>query len=216
MTTKAVRTTACALIAGALLTAAGGVIGQVVQASTEVSDDLFRYPWETDPFILAMAVLAVAFGLVFVGLVGLQRSGLAGASPPARIGLGLALAGAALFVVAHLASIPVREQEVDDTGAGLVGGLFALATVLTGIGLTAAGWAAARARLWEGWRRFTPLACGIWALLLVGLVFTSVMPLAIAVFAALLLAIGAGLLTRPTPVGAGARPAGTTPSIALR
>jgi hypothetical protein len=34
---------AVALIAGAIIHAAGGIVGQVVQASTAVSDDMFSY-----------------------------------------------------------------------------------------------------------------------------------------------------------------------------
>ena len=41
------------------------------------------------------------------------------------------------------------------------------------------------------------------------------MPLGVAVMGLLQAAIGTALLTRPTPVGAGAQPAGATPSIAL-
>ena len=36
---------AIALIAGAIIHAARGIVGQIVQASTLVSDDLFSYAW---------------------------------------------------------------------------------------------------------------------------------------------------------------------------
>jgi hypothetical protein len=217
MASSPVRRTAYALAAAAILIGAGGIVGQIVQASTDVPDDVFRYPWESGPYITLMPVLAFAFALVGVGLAGLRRSGLAGTSRAARFGLGLALAGAAAFVAAHVLSIPVREQDVDDTGASLVGGLFGLATLLMGVGLTVAGRAAVQARLWQGWRRFTPLVCGVWALLLEGLVLTGVMPLAIAVFGALLLAIAVAVLTQPIPAAtpAAARPQHAPSSIAL-
>ena len=48
-----------------------------------------------------------------------------------------------------------------------------------------------------------------------GIGLTPVMPLGITVMGLLQAAIGVGLLTRPTPVGARAEPASTTPSIAL-
>jgi hypothetical protein len=219
MTTSPPRASAMSLAAGALITFAGGVTGQIVQASTDVSDDLFRSPFTSGPFIALMAVLACAFALVFVGLAGLRAGGLGDTSRGWRIGLGVALGGAALFVVAHLASIPVRNQDVDDTGASLVGGLFGLATLLMGVGLTVAGRAAVQARLWQGWRRFTLLVSGMWALLLEGLVLTDVMALAIAVFGLLLLATAVAVLTQPAPAAPRAavgRAGDVTSSIALR
>ena len=42
-------------------------------------------------------------------------------------------------------------------GNTIVGGIFALAILLTAVGFLAAGIATVRARLWQGWRRFTPL-----------------------------------------------------------
>ena len=60
--------------------------------------------------------------------------------------------------------------------------------------------------------------CGVWTLLLVGLALTSFMPLAIAVFGLLLLAVGVAFLTCPTPTvvaGRSSRAAGSGSSIAL-
>jgi hypothetical protein len=134
----------------------------------------------------------------------------------ARTGLGVALAGSALFIVAELASIVVRDQHWDEGAAGAVGGVFGFATLLLGAGLAAAGVAARRARLWEGWRPTALLACGLWTLAMLGIVLTPLMPLGVTVMGLLQIAIGAGLLTRPTPVRAGTRPPAATPSIALR
>jgi hypothetical protein len=73
-----------------------------------------------------------------------------------------------------------------------------------------------RARLWEGWRPTALLACGVWTLIMLGLVLTDLMPLSVTVMGLLQLAIGVGLLTRPMPEAAGAQPADMTASIALR
>src|SRR5215217_6075574 len=94
---------AVALIAGAIIHAIGGSVGQVVQASTQVSDDMFSYPWTSAEL---------------VAVSGLRASGVAGPTRAARIGLGVALAGSALFVVAELASIAVRDQYSDEGAAG--------------------------------------------------------------------------------------------------
>jgi hypothetical protein len=205
---------AIALIAGAIIHAVGGIVGQVVQASSLVSDDLFSYPWTSAELVAVSLVEAFAFALGLVGLAGLRASGVAGPKRIARIGLGVALAGSALFVAAELASIAVRDQYWDEGAAGAVGGLFGLATLLLGAGLAAAGVAARSARCWESWRPIALLACGLWTLAMLGIVLTPLMPLGVTVMGLLQATIGVGLLTRPTPVGA--RPTSATPSIALR
>lgn len=207
---------AIALIAGAIIHTAGGIVGQVVQASTQVSDDLFSYPWTSAELVAVSLVEAVAFTLGLVGLAGLRASGVAGPTRAARTGLGVAVAGSVLFVVAELASIPVRDQHMDEGAAGAVGAVFGLATLLLGAGLAAAGVAARRARRWESWRPTALLACGLWTLAMLGIVLTPLMPLGVTVMGLLQAAIGAGLLTRPTPVAARAEPATASHSIALR
>ena len=143
---------AVALFAGAIIHAIGGIVGQIVQASTEVSDDMFSYPWTSAELVAVSLVEAVAFTLGLVGIAGLRASGVAGTTRAARTGLGVALAASALFVVAQLASIAVRDQYLDEGAAGAVGALFGLATLLLGAGLAAAGVTARRARRWESWR----------------------------------------------------------------
>src|SRR5215211_1044608 len=133
---------AVALIAGATIHAIGGIVGQVVQASTQVSDDMFSYPWTSAELVAVSLAEALAFGLVLVGLAALRASGVAGPTRAARIGLGVALAGSALFVVAELASTAVRDQYWDEAAAGALGGVFGLATLLLAAGLAAAGVAA--------------------------------------------------------------------------
>jgi len=207
---------AIALIAGAIIHAVSGIVGQFVQASTLVSDDLFSYPWTSAELVAVSLIEAFAFGLGLVGFAGLRASGVAGPTRTARTGLGVAVAASALFVVAELASIAVRNQHLDEGAAGAVGGLFGLATLLLGAGLATAGVAARSARLWQTWRPTALLACGLWTLAMLGVVLTPLMPLGVTVMGLLQAAIGIGLLTRSTPVGAKAQPATATPSIALR
>jgi hypothetical protein len=206
---------AVALIAGAIIHAIGGIVGQVVQSSTLVGDDMFSYPWTSAELVAVSLAEATAFGLGLVGLAALRASGVAGPSRGARVGLGVALGGTALFVVAQLASIAVRDQYVDEGAAGALGAVFGFATLLLGAGLTAAGVAARRARLWGSWRPTALLASGLWTLAMLGIVLTPLMPLGVTVMGLLQAAIGAGLLTRPTPAPADVQPPGTTPSIAL-
>jgi hypothetical protein len=207
---------AIALIAAAIIHAVSGIVGQVVQATTLVSDDMFSYPWTSAELVAVSLVEAFAFGLGLIGLAALRASGVAGPTRAARTGLGIALAGSVLFVLAELASITVRDQYLDQGAAGAVGGLFGLTTLLLGAGLTAAGLAARRARRWESWRPAALLASGLWTLAMLAIVLTPLMPLGVTVMGLLQAATGAGLLTRPTPVAAEAQPARATLSIALR
>jgi hypothetical protein len=206
---------AVALIAGAIIHAISGIVGQIVQSSTKVSDDMFSYPWTSAELVAVSLVEALAFGLGLVGLAALRNSGVAGPTRAARLGLAVALGGTALFVLAELASIAVRDQYCDEGAAGALGGLFGLATLLLGAGLAAAGIAARRAGRWDGWRPSALLACGLWTLAMQAIVLTPLMPLGVTVMGLLQAAIGVGLLTRPTPVGASAQPTGAAPSIAL-
>src|ERR671930_1195129 len=117
---------AIALIAAAIIHAAAGIVGQIVEASTQVSDDMFSYPWTSAQLVAVSLIEALAFALGLVGLAALRASGVAGHTRAARTGLGVAVVGSALFVVAHLASIAVRDQYLDEAAAGAVGGLFGL------------------------------------------------------------------------------------------
>ena len=195
---ESTRKAALALIIGALITALGGFASQIVQASTSVSDDLWRYPWSSDAFVAVSLLWAVAHGLVIVGLLGLWRSGVAGPARSAAIGFGLAVAGTGLLLVAEFASLPVAGQQVDDTGPALVGVAFGLGTLLAGIGLLVAGRAALQAGHWDDWRRFTPLAAGAWTVVLVGIAATKALPTGVAIYGLCLLAIGIALYTRPS------------------
>lgn len=196
---ESLRKAGIACIVGALITAGGGVVSQIARASTHVSTEAWTYPWSGGTFVALTLLWGVAHLLIFFGLLGFRRSGLAGPSRAAAVGLSLALAGTALLLVAELSSIPFRDRTVDDTGPAIVGTMFGLATLLSAAGLIAAGKATMQSGRWHDWRRLTPLVTGIWALVLVGLVFTPVMALGIAVFGICFLALGIALYTTAAP-----------------
>src|SRR5215468_6322077 len=144
----ALRGAALAGALGAAATAAGAIVVQaVVQPRTTVPDDRWSYPWSSAALVPMSLLWASLHVLVFVGVLGFAASGFAGSTRTARAGLGLALGGIALLFVGELASIPVRDQHVDDTGAVVVGAIFAAATVLMAAGFLAAGVSTIRARL---------------------------------------------------------------------
>src|SRR4029077_20562796 len=114
--------------------------------------------------------------LVIVGLIGLRRSGMAGPTRAASAGLVVAVTGTALLFVGELASIPIRHDRTDDTAAAIVGAVFGIAVVLSAVGFLITGRATIQAGLWNDWRRFTPLATGLWTTALVGISLTKALP----------------------------------------
>lgn len=199
----AVRRAAVALVAGALITAIGGAVGQIVRSSTSVSDDLWRYPWSSDVFLPVTLLWAVAHVLVAVGLLGLRRSGVAGDSGAARNGIAIAIAGTALLLVGEIASLPIADDPVDATAPAIVGAVFGLGTLLSAIGLLLTGKATIAARRWQDWRRFTPIVAGAWTLVLVGIAFTKGLQTGVAIYGLCLLALGIALYSRPTAATSG-------------
>jgi putative exporter of polyketide antibiotics len=198
--TKSLRTAGISCIVGAAATTLGGIVVQgIVQPATTVSDHKWSYPWSSAALVPVSILWASLHVLVFVGLLGYARSGVAGPSRSARLGTALALVGTALLFVGEMASIPIRDQRTDDTGAVVVGAIFALAILLTAVGFLAAGIATLRARLWQGWRRFTPLTAGIVSCALLGLNATKALPTGVAIYGLCLLALGVALYTQPTP-----------------
>ena len=198
--TKSLRTAGISCIVGAAATTLGGIVVQgIVQPATTVSDHRWSYPWSSGALIPVSILWASLHVLVFVGVLGFARSGVAGHSRSTRRGTALALIGTALLFVGELASILIRDQRTDDTGAVIVGGIFALAILLTAVGFLTAGIATVRARLWQGWRRFTPLTAGIVTFALFGLNVTKALPTGVAIYGLCLLALGVALYTQPTP-----------------
>lgn len=198
--TESLRTAGISCIVGATATTLGGITVQgIVEPATTVSDRSWSYPWSSGALVPISLLWASLHVLVFVGLLGFARSGLAGPSRSARLGTTLALVGTVLLFVGELASIVVRDQRTDDTGATIVGGIFALAILLTAVGFLAAGIATVRARLWHGWRRYTPLTAGLVTFALLGLNVTKALPTGVALYGLCLLALGIALYTQPTP-----------------
>ena len=194
------RAPAISCIVGAAATTLGGIAVQaIVQPGTHVSHDRWSYPWSSGALIAISLLWASLHVFVFYGVLGFARSGLAGTSRGARLGVWLALAGTALLFVGELASIPIRSQRTDDTGATIVGGLFAVAILLTAAGFLLAGISTLRVRLWRDWRRFTPLGVGIAACALLGLNTTNALSAGVAVYGVCVVALGIAMYRESTP-----------------
>lgn len=193
------------LIGGMLSAISGLVVQGVVQPATDVPDDRWSYPWSSTALVPVSLVFAVFHLLVFAGILGFARSGVAGPGRAAKFGSVIALVGTVVLFVAELLSIPIADQKVDDTGPGLVGACFGLGSLLSAIGFIMAGIATVRAARWVGWRRFVPLASGLWLMALVFLAATPALAIGVTLYGFLVAALGAALLTQPTPSGADPR-----------
>ena len=197
---ESIRRFAAVGIAGAALSAISGAVVQgAVQPSTTVPDTMWRYPWSSGAFVLVSVVYAAMHVLVIVGLIGLRRSGMAGPTRAASAGLLVAITGTALLFVGELASIPIRHDRTDDTAAAVVGAVFGIAVVLSAVGFLITGRATIQAGLWNDWRRFTPLATGLWTTALVGISLTKALPTGVGIYGLCLLALFVALYTRPVP-----------------
>jgi hypothetical protein len=183
---------ACAL--GGLALAIGAIATQIVQASTSVSDDLWRYPWSSHTAPIAWAIFGTMEALVLFGVLAWRHSGVAGSGRAAQVGLPLAVAGTALIVAGHFASMPVRNETIHQTGAQLVAGIFGVGTVLSAAGLLLAGWATLRAGVWRDWRRLVPLTIGLVTAALIGVQPTKALPTGLAVYSLAFAALGVGLM----------------------
>jgi hypothetical protein len=156
------------MVAAGATAVAGAVLQFGLVPTTDISDDMWRYPWSNSGAFVAFSIFSAALhGLVAFGVLAFGRSGVAGRSRAATVGVPLAVAGTLLLLVGELASIPVRNAEVNDTSAWIVGCVFFFGSVLSAAGFLLTGWATLRAGVWHDWRRFTPLVTGVWTSVLV-------------------------------------------------
>lgn len=106
----------------------------------------------------------VVHALVFVGLVGLLRSGVTGELRWGRAALLLAAVARVLFFCFEVASIVKGTDEL---------AVFPIAVVGSGLGLLVGGVAIIRAGRWRGWGRYTPAAVGAYPFLAIVPVFVA-------------------------------------------
>jgi len=194
------------MVAGAATAVAGALLFFGMQPVTDLSDEMWRYPWESSGAFVAFSIFsALLHVLVAVGIVAFGRSGAAGRSWAATVGVALAVAGTALLVVGELLSIPVRGAEASDTSAASVGAVFGIAGTASLIGFLLTGRATLRAGVWQGWRRFTPLAPGLWLTVMSvpGVAAPTRLHGMVCVYGLCLLAMAVALYTDPTPAAEG-------------
>ena len=151
-----------------------GVLGAASSAylafhSPAVPEDMWSYPQTPEAFTGTRAWLAVQHLGLLAGLFAMWWSGAAGSTRLGRIGHAGAVAGMIGWIITEVAAITARHDTNDTTLAGLLVVGYGLFSLFMGAGLILEGIAVLRARVWHGWRRWLPLALGIW-------VFVPLMP----------------------------------------
>src|SRR5215204_5693011 len=105
-TSQSSRPYALAFIIGAAFTGLVGLYVQAfVQPDTDVSDDMWSYPWTADALVPFALISAITAAMMLAGLVAFARSDLVGASRAGRIGSWITVAGMAVLTVAQLVQI---------------------------------------------------------------------------------------------------------------
>jgi len=132
------------------------IIGALIGMGVGIKEGVAPTPFGTTENIVMQGIVIVANTLALVGVAGLARSGAAGDGWLARSGLGIALVASALFLPFDVLATVNLE---------LGGALLGLSALAQGLGLLLAGIAVLRAGRWSGWRRFTPLLCGLYTFL---------------------------------------------------
>jgi hypothetical protein len=208
MTTQSVQPTAPtqplhgprrALVPGLLIIIAGAVQGDgalitaAYRNASPISDEQLSYPWADATAITTSLVWGTTQVLFVVGLVAFARSG-AAPSKAGHVGARLAVAGSLLYVVAHALSLVAYDAALDDPIAVAVLSCFGVGTLLTAVGLIMAGTAALRSGVWSSWRRYTPLALGIWMAAMMPLQFTPALPVAVGIYALAAMALGLSMI----------------------
>ncbi|MCE7986903.1 MAG: hypothetical protein DYG89_37495 [Caldilinea sp. CFX5] len=152
-TTRFVRFTGLCLIIGALIGLGSGILQALAPAAPSSSAFIFRNN-----------IVILSHLLVLIGVLGFARSGVAGKSWLAKIGLGIALFASLAFIPAEFII-----QSRYDLGEMLLG----ICAPLQGLGMTLTGIAVLRAGIWQGWPRFMPLLCGLYPFLVMIPVFAA-------------------------------------------
>jgi hypothetical protein len=153
-TARFVRSAGLWLIVGALI--------QLISASVQA---LSPVPPGSAQFVIRNVIVAISHVPVLIGIIGLVCSGAAGNGGwLAKLGLSVTLVGSALL-------IPFELMLLLNVALGEM--LLGFYAPLTGLGLVLVGIATLRAGYWQGWRRFTPLLCGLYPFLVLIPVFAA-------------------------------------------
>jgi len=167
MTTYTEVPTAPALTRAGWVCFAGGLLG-IAQGAfmllvpPAVPFERFSYPLTPTGYVIAELTFALQHLMLVVGLVALARSAWAARSRLARVGYWMAAVALVLLAVVEIVALSAANAALTDPEAVLVVSLYGFPTLLAGAGLVLGGAGLARSSGLTGWRRWLPLALGVW------------------------------------------------------
>jgi hypothetical protein len=172
------------MIAG-LLGAASGIY--LLAVSPAVGDDQWSYPLTPTGFTWIQVWFAVQHVGLVLGLLAVWSSGVVGRSGLGRTGHVLAVGGMVGLALTELVAIAARNDDMDTTRVAVLGAVYGVVSIASGIGLVLEGVAAMREGVWKGWQRWLLLVTGVW-------VFVPMMPALALSFVGARLAIAGWML----------------------
>ncbi|MBA3585825.1 MAG: hypothetical protein H0W36_15160 [Gemmatimonadetes bacterium] len=99
-------------------------------------------------------------GLV-AGVVALALSGAVGRGGVGRSGAWLLVAGTVMLTASELLAMRYVGWTNEAANAGLMGAAYGISCTLMGVGAILAGIGVRRAKVWSGWRAWTPMVIGV-------------------------------------------------------
>lgn len=140
----------------------GGVLAGVLLAwPTDVDDSLLRYPFSENGFLTIQVAFAIHHLGLVVGVVALALSGAVGEGKVARAGAWILVAGTLMLTAAELNTMRYADWTADAANEGLMGATYGISCTVMGIGAIMAGAGVLRAKVWSGWRAWTPMVIGV-------------------------------------------------------
>jgi hypothetical protein len=187
--------------AGAMVGIAQAMLLLLVPAV--VGTDRFSYPFSPTGFRIAQLSFALQHLALVVGVLALARSEWSRRSRLARIGFGIGVVGLLALTAMEVLALTAANSATTSAEAQLVKNLYGAPSMIIGFGLLIGGIGFARSSGLTGWRRWLPLALGIF-------VFVPLLPAVFAPFAfgriaiagwMMLFAALGWMLARPVPDG---------------
>ena len=141
----------------------GAVSGIYLAAvSPDVGTDQWSYPLTPTAFTWIQVWFAVQHVGLVLGLLAIWALGIPGRTGRARLGHVLAVGGMVGLTVTELAAIAARHDDMDTTRVAVLGIVYGVVSLASGVGLVLEGLAAMRERIWDGWRRPLLFITGVW------------------------------------------------------
>ena len=191
-----------------LLGALSGVL--LIGVSPEVADTHYSYPFAAGTFIAIQAWFAVQHLGLLAGQWGLRGSGAAGEGRHVRWAHWAGLVGMALLGVTEVLAIAAAEDLYPSPLTNVLDGLYGVSCIAVGVGMTVVGVGVVQRGHWTSWRRWVPLAIGVWVFVpMTPSIVVGYLParLTITIWMLLYAALGWALVTAARRVEADARPA---------